>query len=258
MSEITTLEKFDIDLFECGSMNFCLYSWFCPCAAIAEAKSLMDESDFFFNSTCLNVVTMRWLIRTAYGIPGDACNDCLMGCFCLPCTANQILQTTNNHRNPTADGGRAKNRDEYRSAAQSCSFSNCLWACCCPFCAVGTGLEQSLGMPWLFGCLCVAPCASYQLQRYQYRIKGFDISNDIIIPTCLAVLSYYTAGIGCLCFGPYLVVQLMKFTAEADLRKGGDPRGYLSGYTMYEDAYDGIKGGQVVAAVPYTVMNDEL
>ena len=104
-----------IVLFEIGKCDSCCYSCVCcPGYAVAEAKAVMDGSETWFNVTCYNFLTTRWyakrlyfsriffllksyrawrLMRSAYGIPGDAWTDLAL-CVCCPCCiANQMYQT---------------------------------------------------------------------------------------------------------------------------------------------------------------------
>jgi len=52
--------SWEIGLFECGDISLCLYSWFFPHFATAEAKAVMDGSDVYVNSCCFNAFVTRW------------------------------------------------------------------------------------------------------------------------------------------------------------------------------------------------------
>jgi len=49
-----------------------LYACCCPCFAIAESRRLMAGSDVYFNHMCVSACATRWLLRSAYDIPGTA------------------------------------------------------------------------------------------------------------------------------------------------------------------------------------------
>jgi hypothetical protein len=82
-----------------STYNYCflfefLCSFCCPPCALGLARQEMDESEFCVTCFIGNAIVMRWLVRSAYQIPGDEVTDCLMGTFCSCCVINQIYQTT--------------------------------------------------------------------------------------------------------------------------------------------------------------------
>jgi hypothetical protein len=142
------------------------------------------------NCVFLNGVVARWLFRTAYrieqktAVPGSSgpewwVDDWYLGCCCLPCTANQLYQTANRYGNPTRDGGRSFNIQDYRTSGTEDFVTNCLYSTFCMPCAVGTALHQAMGMPFITGCCCAfhpqfGPVLASNLMRYHYRLKGDD------------------------------------------------------------------------------------
>ncbi len=52
-------KPFAIDTFEIGNQRSCMYSWFCPCCALGEARTIVDGSDFYVNSICFTLPATR-------------------------------------------------------------------------------------------------------------------------------------------------------------------------------------------------------
>ena len=81
--------EWELSLFEIGELQTCILSYiFAPCA-IAYARNQLDESPIIFNLFCTSICTNRWLVRTAYGINGEAETGTLYNVFkiysrCLP------------------------------------------------------------------------------------------------------------------------------------------------------------------------------
>ena len=61
---------------------------------MAQARNNLDGSSLCFNLCFVTSCPERWMIRTAYGIKGNAYEDCYVPCCCPCCSANQMLQTT--------------------------------------------------------------------------------------------------------------------------------------------------------------------
>ena len=80
-----------VSLFGIGDVGSCLYSWICTPCALAQARTNLDDSSCCFNCCFLTSCPERWMIRTAYGIKGNAWEDCYIPCFCPCCTANQVV-----------------------------------------------------------------------------------------------------------------------------------------------------------------------
>lgn len=124
---------FLIHLFETGNCIDCLYSYVCGRCAIAETRSRLDGSSFYFNFFSLDLTTLRltyailiwhqwselncsislcrWLVRSSYSI-GNAetyLEDTVLSWCCSCCVINQLYQTTRFYGNPTTDGGAAFN-----------------------------------------------------------------------------------------------------------------------------------------------------
>lgn len=192
-----------VGLCECGDCGNCCYSYCCLPFVFGEVKSMVDGSDYFFNSHYsgigFNPMVTRWLVRSAYGIEGSSCEDCLVTYFCCPCAANQLYQTVDRLGHPTTEGGRYFNIEA--DIQPECTCVECCYVCACPCCMVGDSLKTALEMPWCMGCCCVSPCAASQLLRYQYRIKGSDIKADLILPSVYA---------SCPCFIYCLIMWLLK------------------------------------------------
>lgn len=96
-----------VGLCEIGTCTDCLLSFICPQIATAYARSYMDDSPLLFNICCLNPVAARWMIRTAYEINGDENDDICVGCCCICCSVNQMLQTSKKRLDPTKGDGNA-------------------------------------------------------------------------------------------------------------------------------------------------------
>ena len=177
------MSNWEIGLFDTGDCKFCLFSFLCSPCAVASARSMLDNSPFCFNLLCLDHVTARWLIRTAYDIPADRENDCTVAFFCPCCTINQALQTTNKYKNRFKESGESFGNTENWSASSSkLSLENIF---CMP-CKMATILKKSMDLPWIIGFLCVRnTCLTQNLIRYHYRIKGNDIFDEICCGCCL-------------------------------------------------------------------------
>lgn len=143
-----------------------------------------------FNFCCLNIVPSRWLMRSAYNIPGDEMNDCILAAACPCCVVNQMIQTSLKYGNPTLTRGHFFNTNPWANnrGCECVSASNtnllCYSLCCLP-CSVGSTLEVALGMPFVIGCCCVNPFTARNLIRYQYRIKGDDVLE--VLPLTLYI-----------------------------------------------------------------------
>jgi len=177
--------EWELSLFEVGELQTCVLSYlFAPCA-MAYARHQLDESPVIFNLFCTSVCANRWIIRTAYGINGEAAtgrgftlaliyfaiqiiflliydfghifsniSDMLHSIVFFPCVANQTLQTSIIRRNPTSNGGRSYNIGRWQVPAmtffedKSSWDSNLLFSAMCAPCAVGILLERTIGMPF--------------------------------------------------------------------------------------------------------------
>lgn len=221
-------------------LNLCLVCCdsycFTNCAA-AQARSQMDGSSCCFNMCAMNPVVTRWLIRSAYGIPGSVWEDCLFTMCCPCCAINQMYQTTAAYGNPTPDGGAVKNTGQFMTQTGNCTCGTCCYSFfCCP-CAIATTLDMAMGMPFWFALCCVGTnfCAARNLVRYQLRIAGDDMCDDYCWPTCLAALSYCLMACPCClpCSAsifPYFMSIVMKLLTEVENRTkaaGGKGTRYL-------------------------------
>eukprot|EP01040_Poterioochromonas_malhamensis_P013103 gene13103-14377_t len=177
--------QWKIDLCEVGDCCSCLYSYLCPICAIADARTTLDGSNWYVNCFLLKPCTARWLVRTAYNIPGNAQNDCWSG-FLPCCIANQILQTTEHYgKTNIPDVGPSFNVNPRPHKDQrwlSLLYDYC-YMCICGRCAMGYSL-QAAGMPFWFGC-CVGVLEANSILRYQHRYRppcDNECCNDLIIP----------------------------------------------------------------------------
>ena len=186
---------FEIGLFECGDWRSCLCAWVCCPCALASARSHLDDSSYAFNIVCLPVcciTPVRWMIRTAYDIPGDSLGDFCRSTFCPCCVLNQLLQTAFARGNSTMVGGSNHNVRDFSFYFGTCSDDcrSCLYSnICCP-CAVGSSLQTALGMPFVMGCCCMTPCAARNVLRYQYRLRGDDVMEEFCGPVAGVVALY--------------------------------------------------------------------
>lgn len=110
-------QKWSQGLFSCkGTCGEICSSCFCPCLVSAYSRTLLDGSDFWVNACLAGMPAHRWLIRSAYNIEGTACQDIYISGCCMPCTANQMLQTMRtNDRIPYA--GRDYNSGVFMNGA---------------------------------------------------------------------------------------------------------------------------------------------
>jgi Cys-rich protein (TIGR01571 family) len=263
--------NFSIGLFEVGDPCMCLMAccfpyWyyflkFCGRimsqrfayvhSAFAASRSNLDQSSFIFNFFCLGSVPLRsianyllvatliyrarWMIRSAYGIPGDTCSDLLVQCCCIPCSANQLYQTTKSYGNPTYNGGRQYNTGRYADAPSDGVCCRFLYALFCLPCSVGTALKHGTGMPFWMGCCCTNFCTARNIIRYQNRIAGNDEVDECVVPSILLIA--FGAGLLfwplLLCVVPVAVSSSMKLQAESISRETSSGR-YLinSNYTI--------------------------
>ena len=101
--------------------------------AIARARSLVDESNCLFNFFFVNPMVTSWLIKSAYGIPPDACDGWRCQIICGRCLANQIYQTAlkNEHPIGTPDVGPAFNKQPIPSQWPALSYLCCAFLCPC-------------------------------------------------------------------------------------------------------------------------------
>ena len=187
--------EFDVGLLSVGQLSSCFCAYLCCPCALASARSHMDDSSYVFNLACLPVCCIppvRWMIRTGYDIPGDAWSDCYLSFFCPCCVLNQLLQTAHKRGNTSILGGHDANIREFNFFFGACSSDpvSCIYSSvCCP-CSTGNSLHTALGMPFVFGCCCMTPCAARNVLRYQYRLRGDDISEELLGPIAASVALY--------------------------------------------------------------------
>lgn len=220
MSE--TSNQFKIGLCEVGECESCLFSYCCSCCALAQARSFVDSSPPIFNFCCITQVTERWLIRSAYQIPGDACSDCYTTSFCPCCVANQAYQTAKDFGNPVTNGGRFANVHPFttRLPPPEASVQEYAYSFCCTPCAIGNIMERSVGMPWYLGCCCVNVVSARNIMRYQYRLKGDDVMEELVAPCCAHIGTHMAAQV-CPCAGCFLWAAYAAVTTQMSLESQG-------------------------------------
>lgn len=197
-NEVT--KHWKIDLCEIGDCLTCLYSYFCCPCALADARTKLDESNWYVNCSIMHPISTRWLIRTAYNIPGSAHDDC-WSAACLPCcTINQFLQTTNTYGKvqDIQQVGPSFNVNP-RLGIQQRPFDHLiydiLYSLFCNRCAIGYTME-TVGMPFWFGCCCVGVFEANSILRYHHRYRPMwdnECYPDAAIPILCSSINNYTA-----------------------------------------------------------------
>ena len=232
-------ENFEIELFEIGDRYMCLYSLFCPCCAIAESRTKLDGSSYWFNCCCLPLAPYRWLVRSAYHI-GDMnrCTEDLVLSMCCPCfVINQIYQTTMIKGNPSSDGGKMFNINHFSTHSNNLCDDVCS-ACFLQPCMIGSVVNHAVGMPYLLACLCMNVCTARNIIRYQYRIKptyDYEDKDELIMPitSCIGGLLLCTPFLSPI-YALSIATQIYK---ESKFRTKLKNKRYLLGYRVeYEDA----------------------
>ena len=118
----------------------------CPYCALAQARTNLDGSSLCFNLCFLTSCPERWMIRTAYGIKGNAYEDCYVPCCCPCCTANQLLQTTERLGDPfgPSPGEHFLRGNRFLGGSKANCF-DCFKAVCLP-CAIASAVHTATGM----------------------------------------------------------------------------------------------------------------
>lgn len=163
---------------------------------------------------------IRWMIRTAYGIPGSECGDLATSVCCIPCSTNQLYQTASSYGNPTTDGGASQNTSPWANMNNGHQCSSCFYATCCNPCSIGTALNRSVGMPFWMGCCCVNICSARNIIRYQSRVRGDECWEEIVTPCAVyigCVAGYFCPILYC-CIAPAIIAQSMQLQAQADAK----------------------------------------
>ena len=179
-------EDFTVGLFSIGVPQDCLLSWFCSPCALAIARQRLDNSWICFNLMFVNTFTTRFLVRSAYDIPGSIYNDFAISCCCVPCVTNQIYQTVK------AKGRVEPNRMFVRTALdadcnQNFTLDQFLASLCCFPCIAAMATTNAIkGIPLPVALCCMTPCTNANIIRYHYG----DISDEW---SCLDDCVGYTA-----------------------------------------------------------------
>jgi Cys-rich protein (TIGR01571 family) len=258
ISTMTNNNNFLIGLCEVGDCESCLFSYCCSCCAMAQSRTYMDNSPPIFNFFCLNHVVGRWLIRESYGISGDACSDCYTATFCPCCAANQVYQTAKMRGSVVENGGREANVNEFVTPLPppTATVQNYLYSCCCMPCAMGDIMERSFGMPWYLGCACVNVPLARNLMRYEYRIKGNDVLEELVVP-CGANCVSHVAQQCIPCSGCFLWAAYATVATQLGLEATAHPRSsgpYLSGSAS---TYHSSREVDRVSVSPMQVVNNQ-
>ncbi len=99
----------------------------------------------------------RYVIRSAYGIPGDAWDDCISSTCCACCVANQLYQTSTKQGSVvTQKGGRT---DTWKAENFEAGVVDHLKAMFCMPCLQASIMQSSIGMPWFYA-LCFSSALS--------------------------------------------------------------------------------------------------
>ena len=118
----------------------------CPYCALAQARTNLDDSSLFFNLCFVTSCPTRWMIRTAYGIQGNAYEDCYVPCCCVCCTANQLLQTTEKLGDPFGPApGQHFLRGNRFIGGSKATYVDCFKAICLP-CALASAVQTATGI----------------------------------------------------------------------------------------------------------------
>lgn len=159
------------------------------------ARTHLDGSSCCFNLLCVNPFIVRWLVRSAYNIPGSVWEDLLLTVCCPICSINQMYQTTIYKGSPVKE----KPFTEDHKFGASCEGEeyvfNCVYGLCCSPCIVGHTLETAFDMPYCLGFCCINICVMSNLVRHHYRILGNTCFDDIIPHFC----KFFVAGMACAC-----------------------------------------------------------
>lgn len=148
-----------------------------------------------------------------------------------------MLQTTASYGNPP-ESGAVYNRNKFDSSLGKCDCNLCMRALFFMPCEVAEIAQKGVGMPWWMAFCLLNPCSVRNLVRYQYRIQGNDLMEELCAPC-----SYY-GGTTCLtcCFAflfcpcvslalcPTYVGFLNQLRAEVDTKGSGEKERYLLGF----------------------------
>ena len=208
------------------------------------------------------------MVRSSYNI-GDTSScleDAVLSLFCPCCVINQLLQTTAQKGNPTTDGGKRFNVNPISTAQYNCGA--CMYASFCMPCSIGSIMSESVGMPFLLGCLCLNLFNAKNIVRYHYRLRGENSSDCIeecATPFCFYCVANLIANAVALAF-PLLYVCLfpaicgsligvnLALQHEASTKKSGEMRSYLRGYSAPVDVgAAAFRTGFVAAMAPIQV-----
>ena len=175
----------------------CLYGTFCPCCAIASAKSLFDGSDWCFNCVCFgyNPCIVRNYVRMGYEIDGRAgYSDCFCPCICCPCAVTQLLNEIK-YRGPKIYRTEKVNSSPgsaWMAERKIYSLVGDVPDFCCTFltcnCESANVFSQLSGVPFWFAFSFSNICQTQHLMRKSYGIDGDDCYTDCVRPCmCMSI-----------------------------------------------------------------------
>lgn len=162
---------------------------------------------------------------------------------------NQLLQTAYKRGNTSISGGMGHNSREFSFFFGTCSndLSTCCYTTVCIPCATGASLQISTGMPYAMGCCCVTPCAARNIIRYQYRLVGDDMMDELCAPLAASLLLFgmFATPLSAL---PIFSAHSTQIFNEAQYRGRTTQPKYLVGHSGYPQRRGpGLSGASVRA-----------
>uniref|UniRef100_A0A7S2XYH0 Uncharacterized protein n=1 Tax=Fibrocapsa japonica TaxID=94617 RepID=A0A7S2XYH0_9STRA len=187
IAEAATDEQWQNGLCQCagGSFGTCFYGLFCPCCAIATARTYYDGSNWCFNCLVTPHLAARDIIREGYNIKGSWLSDIFLTIFCAGCSAVQLMNEVETRGLVSADFGTARPPDPqpWTKKGVCSNFGNFFFGMCCPHCAISQARSSFDGSEFCFNCCCVSPCLARSVIREGYNIEG-NCFGDLIYPCC--------------------------------------------------------------------------
>jgi Cys-rich protein (TIGR01571 family) len=176
------MAEWNSKLFGCADegVSSCLYAFCCPSCAVADARVNMDGSSWCFNCLCVGSVQGYSIIREGYNINGSCFQDILIGCFCSPCAASQLVRETHSRSKLPGKAGGAGS-EQWKNGLFSCmsKTDTCCYVCMCPSCALGSARQAYDGSDCCFNCLCMSTPLTSSIIREGYNIEG-TCNSDLL------------------------------------------------------------------------------
>ncbi|KAL9649240.1 hypothetical protein ABK040_004261 [Willaertia magna] len=89
----TTQVPWSTGLFDCFTdTEICLTSFFIPNIFRALTESQWRRTNPILNYFCSNTISFYHEVRVNYNLEGNACSDCLVGCFCNRCALSRAMR----------------------------------------------------------------------------------------------------------------------------------------------------------------------